>query len=288
MADLGSAKLFSFDPVSMAVELIQTTSIDSGYYMFTGLEAGTYLVKAGLNEDSEFYGDYVPTYFGSQFYWFDAQPIFLSENGYTYNISLIWSSNNGGPGSVNGDIDDGPYRLSGVAGASAASLVSDADVVVTDLSGNPQRFTVSNSNGEFTITDLAYGTYRLMADVAGMLCIPVEFTISESTPSVNISLVMGDEILGIAEYNETTVSPVYPNPAAHTANMNLNLRNNETLHITITTTAGQIIRNETRTLSAGSQSLSVPVSDIANGFYFIRLSDANSKTLGVYKISVIH
>jgi len=287
-ADLGSARLFSLDPVSMAVELIQTTPIDSGYYVFTGLEAGTYLVKAGLNDNSDFYGDYVPTYFGSQYYWFDAQPINLTENGFDYHISLIWSGNNGGPGWVNGDIDDGPYRLSGAQGASSALLVSDADVIVSDLSGNPQRFTLSDSNGEFMIADLAFGTYRLMADVAGMICIPVEFTISENTPNVSISLVMGDEITGLVETPEVLVGAIYPNPAAEQVNLSLILKHKETLNISITTTAGQLIRTESRTLGAGTQTLGVPVSDMANGLYFIRLLDANNKIIGTHKISVMH
>jgi PKD repeat protein len=287
-ADLGSARLFLLDPVSMAVELIQTATLDSGSYLFTGLESGTYLIKAGLNENSEYYGNYVPTYFGSQYYWFDAQPVYLTENGFDYHISLIWAGNNGGPGWVNGDIDDGPYRIGGAAGASSAALVSNADVIVSDLSGNPQRFTISDVNGEFMIADLAFGTYRLMADVAGMVCIPVEFTISENTPNVSISLVMGDEITGLAETQETSLPVVYPNPAVEQFNIHLNLKQKETLNITITTTAGQLIRTESRTLSAGTQTLGVPVSDIANGIYFIRLLDANNKTIGVHKISVMH
>jgi hypothetical protein len=287
-ADLGSARLFLLDPVSMAVELIQTATLDSGSYLFTGLESGTYLIKAGLNENSEYYGNYVPTYFGSQYYWFDAQPVYLTENGFDYHISLIWAGNNGGPGWVNGDIDDGPYRIGGAAGASSAALVSNADVIVSDLSGNPQRFTISDVNGEFMIADLAFGTYRLMADVAGMVCIPVEFTISENTPNVSISLVMGDEITGLAETQETSLPVVYPNPAVEQFNIRLNLKQKETLNITITTTAGQLIRTESRTLSAGTQTLGVPVSDIANGIYFIRLLDANNKTIGVHKISVMH
>ncbi|MEZ5174397.1 MAG: PKD domain-containing protein [Bacteroidia bacterium] len=288
IADIGSAKLFSYDPVSMAVELIQTVSLDSGYYYFDGLEAGTYLVKAGLNENSAYFGNYVPTYFGSQYYWFNAEPIVVPSSGTGYIISLMWAGNNGGPGWVNGDIDDGPYRLSGAAGASSALLVSDADVIVTDLTGNPQRFTVSDNNGEFMISNLAYGTYRLMADVAGMICVPVEFTISPATPNVSISLVMGDEITGIAETPAVSIGALYPNPASNQVNMNITLKQSEKLNITITTTAGQLIRTEARTISAGSQTLGVPVSGIANGFYFLSISDANNKTLGNYKISVIH
>lgn len=288
IADIGSAKLFSYDPISMAVELIETVALDSGYYYFDGLEEGTYLVKAGLNENSAYYGNYVPTYFGSQYYWYNAEPISVPSSGAGYVISLMWAGNNGGPGWVNGDIDDGPYRLSGAAGASAASLVMDADVIVTDLTGNPQRFTVSDVNGEFLISDLDYGTYRLMADVAGMICIPVEFTISPSTPNVSISLVMGDEITGIAETPSISIGAIFPNPASDQVNMSITMKQTEKLNITITTTAGQLIRTEARTISAGSQTLGVPVSGIANGFYFLSISDANNKTLGNYKISVIH
>ncbi|MFN5372508.1 MAG: carboxypeptidase-like regulatory domain-containing protein, partial [Bacteroidia bacterium] len=175
--DLGSVKLFSLDTLSNSVALIaQYTLSNSGSYYFGGLSTGIYLIKAGLSSSSSYYGDYVPTYFGSQFYWFDAEPVFLTESGDNYNISLIYAGNGGGPGSVSGSIDDGPYRLMDPesAGVESANPVAGADVVVTNLSGNPQRWTDADNSGNYAISNLDYGTYRLMADEPGMLCVPIE------------------------------------------------------------------------------------------------------------------
>ena len=287
-ADIGSAKLFSFDQTSSAVELIQTTPIDSfGYYMFTDVSEGVYLIKAGLNTQSEYYGQYVPTYFGSQFYWFDAEPAVVNESGFTYNISLIYSDNPGGDGWVNGNIDDGPYRLSGVAG-SAASLVSDADIFVLNLSGNPQKHQLSTENGEFAFSNLAYGTYRLMADVPGMVCIPVEFTLSGETPGVSIELVMGDEITAVAQQQDATLGNPFPNPANEFVAINLNLKSSQKIISSLTTTSGQLIWQNSGNYSSGVQTMRVPLNQVAKGFYFLSLQDAQNKQIGVFKISVIH
>jgi PKD repeat protein len=287
-ADIGSAKLFYFDQTSSAVELVQTVAIDSfGYYVFSDVSEGVYLIKAGLNNQSAYFGQYVPTYFGSQFYWFDAEPVVVNESGFSYNISLIYSDNPGGEGWVEGNIDDGPYRLSGIAG-SAASLVSDADIFVLNLSGNPQKHQLSTENGEFAFSNLAYGTYRLMADVPGMICIPVEFTLSGGTPGVTIELVMGDEITAIAQQQDLSFGNPFPNPANDFVGVSFHLKSSQKIISSLTTTSGQLVWEDSGNYFSGTQTMRVPLNQVAKGFYFLSLRDAQNKQLGVFKISVIH
>lgn len=288
LADLGSARLYSLDQTSNAVELIQTTSIDSGFYAFHNVAAGLYIIKAGLSETSEYFGQYVPTYFGSQFYWVNAEPVNVSENGFSYNISLIYAGNPGGNGMVNGDIDDGPYRLAGSSSSSASTLVSGADVFVTDLVGNPQRFTISNLDGTFQVTDLAYGTYRLFSDVTGMICVPVEFTLAEETPNVTINLVMGEMVLSTSVSTEGLSGNVYPNPASDIARIDLNLSVTQTIAMSLIAADGKVVWNSSQVVNAGKQSVLIPVSTIAKGFYFLRLNGMSNQVIGVRKLSVIH
>lgn len=288
VADIGSVRLYRLDQTSLAVELIQTTPIDSGgFYYFENVEEGVYLIKAGLNVQSDYYNSYVPTYFGSQFYWLDAEPVVVNENGFSYNISLIYSNNPGGEGWVNGNIDDGPYRLSGVAGSSA-SLIADANVFVVNLSGNPQKHQLSTENGEFSFSDLAYGTYRLFADVPGMICVPVEFTLSGENPGFTIEIVMGDEILSVAEQQEILIGHVYPNPSNEVASVNLSLRAAQKIFSSLTTTSGQLVWQDSQQFTAGTQTIRVPLNQVAKGFYFLVLRDAQQKQIGVFKLSVIH
>jgi PKD repeat protein len=288
LADIGSARLFSIDQTSNAVELIQTASIDSGFYVFNNVASGLYIIKAGLSETSDFYGQYVPTYFGSQFYWVNAETVFVDANGFTYNISLIYAGNPGGNGTVNGDIDDGPYRLSGSSASSASTLVSGADVFVTDFVGNPQRFTVSNLDGTFQINDLAYGTYRLFSDITGMLCVPVEFTLSAETPNVSINLVMGELVLSTSTVSEVVGSNIYPNPASEIARIDLNLNASQTVNMSLVAADGKIVWSSTQVVNSGKQSILIPVSTIAKGFYFLKLNGMNNQVIGVRKLSVIH
>jgi PKD repeat protein len=288
-ADIGSVRLYAIDQTSNAVEWVQTAPIDSGYYFFDNIAAGTYIIKAGLSENSEYYGTYVPTYFGSQFYWFNAEVVSVSENGFTYNISLIYASNPGGNGIVNGDIDDGPYRLSGASGTSSAStLVSSADVFVTDLVGNPQRYTVTNASGQFQVSNLAYGTYRLFSDIPGMLCVPVEFSLSPETPEVMINLVMGDLVTSLVTANEAISGDVYPNPVADIAHINLNLASSQDVNVSLIAADGKTVYSSTQVLQSGKQVITIPTTSIANGFYFLKLIGLNNHVISVRKISVTH
>ena len=285
-ADHGTVRLYSYDETSMAVELVQVVDIDTGTYFFSGVPAGTYLIKARLGENSEWSGQYLPTYFGSQFYWFDAEPIVVSENGFSYNISLIYASNQGGDGNVNGTIDDGPYRLSGNSASSASTLVDGADVFVSGVSDNSHSFDVSDASGSFSFTNLAFGTYRLMADVPGMLCTPVEFTLTATSPTADISLVMGDQITAIAELQDAAVSSAYPNPAYEIANFDVQLKSAMLISIQVISADGRLVESTKQAVNAGRQALQVSTGSLAQGVYFVQFVSANGQLISVKKMSV--
>ena len=289
IADSGWAKLYSIDPISLAAELISTVQTDTGFYLFQNLPIGTYLVKAGLNETSAYYSQYTPTYFGEQYYWYNAQQIVNDINNYDYNISLIYGANPGGNGFVGGSIDDGPFRLYNPEYSSAQSPVMGAQVIITDLADVPQRWIESDASGNFQMSDLAYGTYRLMADQPGMTCLPIEFTLSEETPGVDIDLVMGDDITGIQEPITAIVQgEVFPNPAQTSASIRIQLPVAGKLAYTLTTLTGQVVVNGAETTASGKQTLNIPVSGLAQGLYVLNLFGDNGQLLGVRKLNVAH
>jgi PKD repeat protein len=287
--DFGSVKLYSLDTISNSVELIGQYPMNNNlcYYDFTGLTPGIYLVRAGLSDSSSYYNDYVPTYFGSQFYWNDAEPIYLTQSGFLYNISLIYGSNPGGNGTVNGSIDDGPFRLSNPELSSAQSPVLGAQVIITDLAGVPQRWVRTDNSGAFTIPDLAYGTYRLMADEPGMTCLPIEFTLSEQTPGVTIDLVMGEEISGIVSYEASAIQAnIYPNPSNSLANLNIELMKPASLTMTMTSITGQVTWTQTNSFLQGKSSIQIPVRGIADGLYFLSIYSDNGQLITSRKMQV--
>jgi hypothetical protein len=287
--DYGSVKLFSLDTISNSVELIGQYSMNNNqcYYDFIGLSEGVYLVSAGLSDSSAFYNQYVPTYYGNQYYWNDAQPIYLTESGSFYNIYMIYGSNPGGNGYVGGSIDDGPFRLSNPELSSLMSPVLGAQVVITDLANVPQRWVRTDNSGAFSITDLAYGTYRLMADEPGMTCLPIEFTLSEQTPGVTIDLVMGDEITGIVSYETPFVQgDVYPNPSNSLANLNIELMKPASLTMTMTSITGQVMWTHTNSFLQGKASIQIPVRGIADGLYFLSIYSDKGQLITSRKMQV--
>jgi hypothetical protein len=267
-------KLYTIDTLSNSVSLVaEYTLSNSGNYIFNGLEAGIYLIKAGLTQGSAWYGDYVPTYFGSQFYWFDAEPVYLTQSGDNYDISLIYAGNGGGPGSVSGSIDDGPYRLmdSESAGVESANPIAGADVIVTNLSGNPQRWIDADNSGNYSIINLDYGTYRLLADEPGMLCVPIEFTISPDFPNIFIDLVMGEELTGIdAASAIIALGEVYPNPAQTNAIIKINSSSTDNLVIQVSSLDGKVIYNANQAVS-GNASFEIPSSSFSAGLYIVTI-----------------
>jgi hypothetical protein len=240
-----------------------------------------------------YYNNYVPTYFGSQYYWELAEPINLtaaSVSPYGYTIALIYAGNSGGPGGIGGMVDEGPIRLmSPEASGLAEGPVSGANVVVTDLFGNPQRWTKSNSNGGFSIVNLDYGTYRLMADVAGIPCVPVEFTIAPGFENFDIMLVLGDGVTSVANpIASEFITDVFPNPTKELGSIRLNKLSAGEIQLDIINLAGQTIVSKKENVSAGLQNLELPVSGLANGSYLVNITDAAGNRIGVKRFSIAH
>jgi len=285
-ADEGTVYLVQQDTTSGAMTIAAETPISGGTYYFSNISPGTYFVRASLSETSAYYSNYVPTYFGSQYYWELAEPIELNINTTSnagYNIALIYSTNTGGPGVVGGNIDDGPFKIS----AEGTNPIANATVVVTNLSNVPQRWTKTDASGNFTLGNLAYGTYRLMADVAGMPCVPIEFTLSPETPSVDITLMMGTELTGIAEYKQGEINgEIFPNPSSDIAQLKLNLQESKQLSFTLTTIAGQTVWSQNQTITTGAQTITIPVNELAGGVYLLSLRDTQSKLMGVRRLVI--
>jgi len=288
--DNGKVKLYAIDTLSNSVSLVDEYILNnSGNYIFNGLEAGTYLIKAGLAQGSAWYGDYVPTYFGSQFYWFDAEPVYLTQSGDNYDIALIYAGNGGGPGSVGGNIDDGPFRLMDPesAGVENSNPVAGADVIVTNLSGNPQRWMDADDYGNFNINNLAYGTYRLWADEPGMTCVPIEFTISPEFPSVFIELVMGEDLTGIEDNAAiTALGEIYPNPASTNTFIKLNSNSTDDIIIQVSSLDGKVVHRVKQSVS-GSSFIEIPSSGFAAGMYILQIRSAEKALSLTRKLQIV-
>lgn len=264
LADFGFAYLIKYDQGSNSLNLVALAAVNNGYYMFQNVEPGQYLIKAALDYNSAFYANYLPTYFGSHLYWADAQPVMVSgSTNNNYVISLIFGNNPGGPGFVAGNVDDGANRLS----EDAMNPVAMADIILLDDNNVPQMWTKASYNGSYSLSNIAYGTYRMFADVPGMICIPIEFTISPDFPNLEIDIVLGEGLTFIIRNEqEVKVGLLYPNPASEMSMVNISNFTNQQLMIQLYDIQGRMMK-QVSVGNAAEQLISIPLSDLSSGIY---------------------
>lgn len=283
-ADLCKVRLIKRDPISKALTLYATTVVDSnGRYTFTNVPSGIYLIRAALTPGSKYFDNYIPTYFGSQFYWLFAEPVVVNANGDSYNISLIYCGFKKGPGIFGGGVK-GPHRMD-------EQTLSEASIIVTGLDDAPQGWTTTDENGNFNISSLDYGTYRMWADFEGLECEPVEFTISPENPSVEFTVTLGNEVTIVRNISKASIfkSEIFPNPANDIAQMDLELDGSTSVSVHILNLAGQVVYSAGHSGISGQQRLSIPVSTIPDGLYLINIRDNNTnQLLGVKRLTIAH
>jgi PKD repeat protein len=280
-ADDAKVKLYSVDATSGATELYAQTEVDSlGGYAFLDVPAGAYYIKANLTQFSSYFGQFAPTYYGDVLYWENATLVEVASNQDNYNIAMLASENNGGPGTVDGNVDEGPGRLMNPELFSTATgPAANVHVLVTNLAGAAQRWTNSDANGNFTINNLDYGDYLLFADVAGIVSIPMAFTISPETPNATVMFVLGDLITSVSS-NQSEEIVIFPNPASNM--VQVFSTQSDVQKLKLINIAGSLVFEQT---ISGKQS-QLDVSSLAAGTYFLVVENFKGERISTKLLNV--
>ena len=281
-ADDAKVKLYSVDATSGATELYAQTEVDSlGRYAFLNVPAGAYYIKANLTEFSSYFSQFAPTYFGNVLYWENATLVEVVSNQDNYNIAMLAAENNGGPGTVDGNIDEGPGRLMNPElFSSATGPAANVHVLVTNLAGAAQRWTNSDANGNFSINNLDYGDYLLFADVAGIVSIPMAFTISPETPNATVMFVLGDLITSVSSSASDNLA-IYPNPASNL--IQINVKNSDAQKLSLISATGSLVLQQN---VVGTQN-QLDLSSVAAGSYFLVVENAQGVRISAKLLNVI-
>jgi PKD repeat protein len=272
--DLGLAYLYVFDD-SGNLFLLDTAWINTyGYYYFQAVPSGKYLTKARLQAASELYGQYIPTYYGDVYDWVDAEEIVMSdEDNFAAHINLIPSSG----------ISTGEGKISGLISYDTSMVVKtpvpaeDVEIVLLSQQGALLTCGLSSTDGSFGFEDLAFGTYQMFPDVAGVITTPMYVTISEEGPLVSdISLVIfpGQITFAINENNSSFVDQamiLYPNPVTDQARISFEVKKSSSLTVRITDLAGRTVLNRDWQVSQGKQEIVLPVGELPAGIYQVLL-----------------
>jgi hypothetical protein len=79
---------------------------------------------------------------------------------------------------------------------------------------------------------------------------------------------------------------LYPNPAQQDVQVNLSLERSSDVSVQVMDLNGRVVYSSNEKLQAGRQRLRVPVANLKNGFYTIRLNGAD--WIATEKMSVLH
>jgi PKD repeat protein len=269
--DYGLAYLYMFDDQNNLIP-IDTTLIDTlGYYYFYQLMEGKYITKARLHSSSILYGQFMPTYIGNVYLWNQAQDIELVENNFECDIHLIHSSGvTDGDGMILGQITWDTNKIE-----PEHVPASDIEIVLLNDHSNCLTCGLSDIEGNFNFGGIAYGTYQIYPDVAGIMTSPMFVTISEEKPVADdVSLVINaDEITfsvpeNPSEYVEN-VAYVYPNPVRDQAHIKLNMKKGSTLNLAVYDQLGRMVSRRSIYEEQGEHELVLDASTLPKGLYHV-------------------
>jgi hypothetical protein len=281
--DEGMVYLISFDPITNQLTAIDSTTlvIDSttseSYYFFGPVPCGDYLVKAAASENSAYYTNHIPTYFGNSPFWDFAETITIDEFNVQIlsEITLIAGSNPGGPGFIGGDVTEGANKMGDIG-----DPVAGVTVMLFDNSSNAIGYTYTDVNGAFGFSDLAWGTYQVYAEMLNKGTTPVVITIGPDQPSfesVHV-LVFDTEITTSIDEPEIVLNTtgLYPNPTNGSVSIELASEASINLQISIRDLTGRVVMNEMARLSVGGNKISLDATQLNEGYYNIEFMNVDA------------
>jgi hypothetical protein len=264
--------LIQHDALLGTLTAVDTVVTDTnGYYWFDSIAAGDYLIKAALLPVSPDYWNYVPTYLGDVLFWSSATTVNIPLNAIlTPNpINLQPGVNPGGPGFVGGLISTGANKTAGPGDPEV-----HVQVMLLNMNDTPVQYTYTDMTGQFSLTNIAYGTYKVWAEVPGKTTVPVIVEINAQNPTVsNLQIEVNTTGIILQAEGPAPVSfqwSAYPNPAHQQLTLSLEMAAASPITVQVLDLSGRILETQQRTLPQGTTHWTLPLNQPA-GMYLLRL-----------------
>jgi len=239
-----------------------------GYFVFSQVLEGKYLLKARLTKNSTHFKDYFPTYFISNMRWNFSNFLELTDRSiFEANIHLLPTIDSlTGPASIKGYVVQ-------ASSEQEFKVMSNTEVILFNEKMDPLTFCFSDNAGIFFFPDIPYGTYNLMAESTGRFPSLLRITLDQNHTAFD------SVMLEALSHNPATVeelknpsridiSPVFPNPAKDNISMVIRTTEPEKLNFAIFSLNGQKIISSDY-LITGIRSLNLSIGSLPNGIYFL-------------------
>ncbi len=260
------------DTTLVAIDSMQANYgyVDFGKYYDT-IPSGTLYLKVGLGSSNPNYASYPPAYHDSSLKWNGATPLtnrsFISD---TTGVLMKPGVNPGGPAFISGSVLQGANK-SGAVG----DPLNHRILILTTMAKQPVAYTYSNASGQFSFSNLDYGTYLLFGDALGKSNPELVVTLTPSQSSVTDVLFQEND----KEFKGSSVTlsvvpaalgevSVAPNPVSDIIHVNglETIRGDKTL-ILMDGRGGVVVRKVVR----AGEIATMDASQLTSGIYFIQV-----------------
>jgi len=269
--DLGLAYLYAVDSSNNYIPM-DTAYIDTlGYYYFYAVPVGKYVVKSEPSMESQYYGTWLPTYYGDHLYWQEANPIMLTATGWEYDVNLHYTAAFlPGSGWIEGKIEyDNLPR-----GIAPATPAMGANIYLMDENDGLIMCSKADTTGEFIFSDMETKTYWVYPEITGVTAEKIQVNLSEEQPHYNgvHIVVFKDMASGIFDQAEKAehVVRIYPNPATALLTLEADSPENLPLEVRLLDMQGQEI-GSVSPQPTGFSTLTMDVSSLKSGMYMLQL-----------------
>ena len=254
---------------------LDTANIDIyGYYYFTNIPSGDFIVKAGTSTQSIYNENYAPCYYGDELFWENAHLIIPSDNIYDADINLKHINKKPGECSINGTIVN---QLNGnICKEEIIFLISKKDNTLTS-------YIFSDTNGNYAFNNILKDTYTVKVDITGQKTeeATVTFTGDNQTIS-NVTLYLQGytNILTNIKNNNITTN-IFPNPAFGNDDIFLEIHSGEPciLHIDISSLNGENIKMININVNDRKELIKLNTQYLGTGNYIITIYNKSFFTI---------
>ena len=243
-----------------------STPIDyDGSYSFNNLNAGYYYIQS-------FSDFYVPSFYSQSnpgvFYWQQSDSVNISGSLTNFNISMLRDSSFGA-GSIAGKVS---------ISNSVTNLYSDVIVYAQSVTGGfPLNYSFVDSTGNYSINDLQYGSYTIIAQKIGFedAVYSSEINIDQNSyliENIDLSIVtgiIGNKIIPA----EFVLYQNYPNPFNPSTTISFQIDKTSIVKLKVSNILGQEIAElQNGELFPGNYKYTFNAKNLSSGIYFIYLS----------------
>lgn len=277
--DTGIAVLYRQRPNKQLIAIDTSIFHEHGYYWFNNKMEQPYVLRISLSNGSEHYQDVIPTYYPSSMSWTNAQAVQLDQDIFNVHTSLIEiESAQQGVARIRGHI-----IFENTMESLSIFETGRIPVFLVNEPGQVVAWTSSSNEGSFVFNNIAYGSYMVYADLAGMYSQAVPVKLDENTPAIDTLEVnmYENSPMGVPdpEAEAFSLSMLYPNPAIDRIHLIVQAETASDATIIIYSSLGQeVFRGDAR-LSKGENKLEYSIDQLPENMYFLRLQAEKQKPL---------